>query len=181
MEGQSLGGVEAWRVLVFSRCTLPFQPGHFLPANRKPNRTEPHRTEISVCSVFCCRFGLWFCTVRCSASALVYNSNRTEEPNKPKCMLQTRKLETPPSPHALSPSRPIVPRPIKTQRKPPWPHPVAQRAEAAPQPLIPLSRTLAIPFPNPKSSSGGRRATEAGHGEPTRRREAGGGRLRAQS
>ena len=45
-------------------------------------------------------------------------------------MLQTRKLETPPSPHALSPSRPIVPRPIKTQRKPPS-HSSARRGSAA--------------------------------------------------
>jgi len=110
------------------------QPGHFLPANRKPNRTEPHRTEISVCSVFCCRFGLWFCTVRCSASASAFYSNRTEEPNKPKCMLQTRKLETPPSPHALSPSRPIVPRPIKTQRKPPSRSSVRRGSAAAAHP-----------------------------------------------
>ena len=139
---------------------------------RKPNRTEPHRTEISVCSVFCCRFGLWFCTVRCSASASGFFSNQTEEPNKPKC---STCRPSPDSPHALTRSRPqsltahssTAHQDAKESRKPPSGHPAAQRVERqrrSPQPLI----------PNPKSSSGGRRATGAGHGEPARRREAGG-------
>jgi len=160
--------------------------GTFYP--QTANGTEPNRTEpkfrfvrfIVVGSVY--GFALFGVRLRLRVYSQTKPRNRTNRSAVPADRRLTRL--TPSRGHALSPSRPIVRRPIKTQRKPPSGHPAAQRVERqrrSPQPLIPLSRTLTIPFPNPKSSSGGRRATGAGHGEPARRREAGGGRLRAQS
>ncbi|KAG0524010.1 hypothetical protein BDA96_07G172900 [Sorghum bicolor] len=46
--------------------TAGVHPRHFLPVNRKPNRTE-----IAVYSVFGCGFGYGFCGIRCSVSASV--------------------------------------------------------------------------------------------------------------
>jgi hypothetical protein len=59
------------------------QPGHIITVNRKPNRTEPNRTERSVFSVFGFGFGFGVGEVRSSVSASVSDLHRTDKPSKP--------------------------------------------------------------------------------------------------
>ena len=99
-------------------------------------------------------------------------------------MLQTRKLETPPSPHALSPSRPIVPRPIKTQRKPPSRSSARRGSAAAAHPArsdarhsLTLNRRGAAPANGPsrarwRSAGDWSRSRRAGEEKGGRRRKA---------
>ena len=163
---------------------MVFSLGTFYP--QTANRTEPNRTEpkyrfvrfFVVGSVY--GFALFGVRLRLRFSSQTESRNRTNRsaccrPENWKHRNTSVESSTVASrPQSLTAHSSTAHQDAKESRKPPSGHPAAQRVERqrrSPQPLI----------PNPKSSSGGRRATGAGHGEPARRREAGGGRLRAQS
>jgi len=68
-------------LLVTLSPAVSIQSGHIYTENRRPNRTAPNRTEISVFSVFGFGFGSKICELRSSVYISVSSCNSTETPN----------------------------------------------------------------------------------------------------